>query len=85
MTAAADPATTEQAPAPEVRQCLDREAPEFGYTAVAGVGLMAGRWMVATPENGGHWGEDAEVANWTPLAAPAPAKAAPAQQTAAAK
>ena len=47
---------------PEVRQNLIDGSDQFGAVAV-----KAGddRWLVANPLNGGHWTNDAEVANWT--------------------
>lgn len=56
---------------PEVRRCLDAESPWWGATATAGTGSMAGRWLVAHPEQGGHWtaagAGDADVAGWAPM------------------
>lgn len=51
---------------PEVRQNLDPDSTTFGSVAV-----KAGddRWLVASPVNGGHWTNDAEVAGWSVLAA----------------
>lgn len=50
---------------PEVRQCLI-EGATFGATAT-----KAGdnRWLVAHPQNGGHWASDAEVEGWRRLIA----------------
>ena len=47
---------------PEVRQNLIDGSDQFGAVAV-----KAGddRWLVASPVNGGHWTNDAEVAGWT--------------------
>lgn len=49
---------------PEVRQCQDTDHYLFGAAAVA-----AGddRWGVMHPGNGGHWANDAEVADWAVL------------------
>lgn len=47
---------------PETRQCQDEEHWQFGSVAV-----RAGedRWGVMNPNNGGHWGTDSEVKDWT--------------------
>jgi hypothetical protein len=49
---------------PEVRQCRNPDDAQFGAVAVSAGGT---RWGVMNPNNGGHWAEDAEVADWTVL------------------
>jgi hypothetical protein len=63
------PKVEEQAvePLAEVRQCQDSLDPMYGASAVQGTGLTAGKWGVMHPVNGGHWADDAEVANWEVL------------------
>lgn len=51
--------------APEVRQCRIEGHPQFGSSATAGAGQMAGRWLIADGGQGGHWADDAEVAGWS--------------------
>lgn len=56
-------------PIPEVRQCQDQEDENFGAVAVK-TDLPIGEWFVGRPSGrgaGGHWGEDAEVADWKVL------------------
>ena len=48
---------------PEVRQCQDPEHWLYGASAVQG----AGTWGVMHPQNGGHWADDDEVADWAVL------------------
>lgn len=49
---------------PAARQCVDMEDHLFGAVAVAG---GENRWGVMHPDNGGHWADDAEVADWAEM------------------
>lgn len=55
---------------PDVRQCTDPEDSQYGSTATK---AGANRWLVANPENGGHWAVDDEVEGWSVLKAGAAA------------
>lgn len=50
---------------PEVRQQQNPDADQYGSSAIK---AAANRWLVASPEHGGHWGTDAEVKDWKVLA-----------------
>ena len=53
---------TTPAPLPEVRQCQIEQHPLWGATAVA---VGENRWGIMSIANGGHYGDDAEVADWS--------------------
>jgi hypothetical protein len=54
---------------PEVRQCADETHPLLGATALR---VGENRWGIMSVANGGHFGDDTEVAEWTVLQAVPP-------------
>jgi hypothetical protein len=46
---------------PKVKQCLTIGDWQFGCTATS---AGQDRWLVASPDNGGHWATDDDVKDW---------------------
>jgi hypothetical protein len=49
---------------PKVKQCNIIGDWQFGATATA---AGPNRWLVANPDNGGHWATDDDVHDWADL------------------
>jgi hypothetical protein len=54
---------------PKVKQCNIIGDQQFGATATA---AGPNRWLVANPDNGGHWATDDDVNDWDAATSPAP-------------
>lgn len=52
---------------PTLRQCQDKDSPDFGKTALPGAGIMTGQVLVITPDNGGQWLDESAASSWAKL------------------